>query len=70
MAKNSGFKEEEIWHCVQVCLESYEVFKKHKIFYSFTPEMIVLTPEGKLKVFWANLEESNAHLPYFQYFAA
>lgn len=69
VGKGKEFGEEEIWHFVQVCVEGYSVFKKHSIYYSFSPETIALTPEGKLKIFWANIQESNSHLPYFEFFA-
>ena len=66
--RQSRFTEEELWHFIHVCTEGYLIFKKHKVFYNFSPETIVLTPEGKLKLFWANIQEHNNHLPYFQYF--
>ena len=32
----------------------------------FGPDRIVVTPEGKLKLFWAHIRPKNSHLNYYR----
>jgi hypothetical protein len=63
-----SFLDLEIWHIVEVCCETYNLFRKFGIFYEVTPETFVITPEGKLKALWCHLRSQNCHLKYFEYF--
>lgn len=60
--------DSEIWHIVEVCCETFNVFRKFGVYYEISPEFFVITPEGKLKAFWSHLKSQNHHMKFFQYF--
>jgi hypothetical protein len=61
------FTEEEFWHLVMVCCGGYKSLKSNQVFYDFSPDRIAVTPEGRLKLYWAHASVINIHMNYVSF---
>ena len=56
------FTYHEMWHVVQVVLTAVDALGKVGLIWDVHPNMLEVTPEGKLKADWSHLEMGNEHL--------
>lgn len=61
--RKEHFSEAEVWYFVKVSCQAYLALQKEDILYCFGRSSLVVTPEGKLKLFWAVVKDYNMHIP-------
>ena len=64
--RGNRLAEEEVWHVVKVALQGYRELRAKSLYYDFEPSKVIITPEGKAKLFWSHVKPRNCHLNYFR----
>lgn len=64
--RRDRFEDTELWYFVKVCVIGYLGLSKEGVMYCFGRTSLVVTPEGKLKLFWAAVRDYNMHLPFMR----
>ncbi len=60
------FSEKEIWLIIKACCESFSILNFHHLVLDMDLKHIMVVPEGKIKIYWHQVELDNSHLKYYQ----
>lgn len=64
--KRIPFLEKEIWYIIKACSESFSLLNSHQLILDLDLKHIMVIPEGKIKIYWHQIEPDNTHLNFYQ----